>query len=124
MDPWVEPIPDRIVAKELQIPSLFMRSDTWRDTPNDGRLRGLAERSPSISYWMGIEGADHNDFVITPILSPVASLLGLKGPIPADRVIPIIDDYLTAFFDRYLFGVGGAVLDEPPPPEVTLEVIP
>ncbi len=124
LDPWVEPIPDRIVAKELQIPSLFMRSDEWRDIPNDGRLRGLAERSPSISYWVGIEGAGHNDFVMTPILSPVASMLGLKGPIPADRVIPIIDDYLTGFFDRYLFGVGGAVLDEPPPPEVTLEVIP
>lgn len=124
LDPWVEPIPDRIVAKELQIPSLFMRSDGWRGTPNDGRLRGLAERSPSISYWIGIEGADHNDFVITPVFSPVASLLGLKGPIPAHRVIPIIDDYLVGFFDRYLFEMGGAVLDEPPPPEVSLEVIP
>ena len=124
LDPWVEPIPNRTVARELQVPSLFIRSDEWRTRPNDGRLRGLAERSPSISYWIGIEGTAHSDFVMTPIFSPVGSVIGLKGPIPADRIIPILDEYLVAFFQRYLFGVGGAALDDPPPAEVTLEVIP
>ncbi len=124
LDPWVEPIPNRIVARELQVPSLFMRSDEWRVLPNDGRLRGLAERSPSVSYWVGIEGTAHNDFVLTPAFSPVGSLIGLKGPIPAERIFPIIDEYLVAFFQRYLFGVGGAALDDPPPSEVSIEVIP
>ena len=124
LDPWVNPIPDRVVALELSQPSLFMRSDGWRGTPNDGRLRGLAERSPFESYWVGIDGAGHNDFVLTPAFSPVAARLGLKGPIPADRVIPIVDTYLTAFFQRHLMGTGGAALDDTAPAEVSLEFLP
>jgi hypothetical protein len=123
-DAWVTAIPDRVVARELSQPSLFMRSDGWRGTPNDGRLRGLAERSPDVSYWMDLVGAGHNDFVLTPLFSPVADRIGLKGPIPAERVVPIIDTYLTAFFQRYLLGVGGTALDEGPPPEVTLDFLP
>lgn len=123
-DAWVEPIPDRIVAEELSQPSLFFRSETWIDTPNDRRLRGLAERSEQESYWMGITGAAHNDFVMTPLFSPVADRLGLKGPIPPSRIIPIIDRYLVAFFDRYLYEIGGAVLDGEPPPEVSVELLP
>ncbi|MDH4115783.1 MAG: dienelactone hydrolase family protein [Acidimicrobiia bacterium] len=124
LDAWVNPIPDRVVAREFQVPSLFMRSDEWVDTPNDRRLRGLAERSPSLSYWIAIEGAGHNDFVMTPLFSPIAHRLGLKGPISSDRVIPIVDEYLVGFFERYLLGVGGSGLDQPPPPEVEFEVIP
>jgi predicted dienelactone hydrolase len=123
-DAWVNPIPDRIVARELSQPSLFMRSDGWRGTPNDGRLRGLAERSPFESYWIGIDGAGHNDFLLTPIFSPIAARLGLKGPIADDRVIPIVDTYLTAFFQRHLLGSGGSALDEPTPAEVSLEFLP
>ena len=124
MDAWVNPIPDRVVAREFSQPSLFMRSDGWRGTPNDGRLRGLAERSPFESYWIGIEGAGHNDFVLAPLFSPVADRLGLKGPIPSERVVPIIDTYLTAFFQRHLLGTGGSALDEATPPEVSLEFLP
>jgi predicted dienelactone hydrolase len=124
LDPWVEPVPDRSVAKEVQMPSMFIRSDGWRGTPNDMRLRGLAERSPSLDYWIGLEGAGHNDFVVTPLFSPIADQLGLKGPIESDRVITIVHNYLVAFFDRYLLGVGGATLDQPPPPEVEFEVVP
>ncbi|MDH3250024.1 MAG: dienelactone hydrolase family protein [Acidimicrobiia bacterium] len=122
LDAWVEPIPDRFVARELQIPSMFIRSDEWRERPNDRRLRGMSERSPAVSYWIGLEGAGHFDFALPPSFSPFADTLGLKGPIPSDRVITILDDYLNAFFDRHLLGVGGALLDEPPPPELAIEV--
>lgn len=121
LDAWVEPIPDRFVARELQMPSMFIRSDEWRQRPNDRRLRGMSERSPAVSYWISLLGSGHYDFTLLPMLSPYADRLGLKGSIPADRVVTIIDDYLNGFFDRYLIGVGGAVLDESPPPEVEVE---
>lgn len=124
MDAWVEPIPERILAKDLEVPSLYMRSDGWRGTPNDGRLRGIAERSRLGSYWMGIEGANHNDFVLTPAFSPVASRLGLKGPIPSASILGIIDRYLVGFFDHYLMELGDHALTGPPPEEVIFEVIP
>jgi predicted dienelactone hydrolase len=123
MDAWVEPIPDRVIAIPAVRPMLFMRSDGWRGTPNDGRLRGLAERSENVTYWVGIEGAGHNDFVVTPLFSPIAGRLGLKGPIPAGRVIPIIDRFLVGFFDRTLLGTGAAAIQQNPFDEVTLEII-
>lgn len=124
MDAWVEPIPDRVLAGELQIPSMFLRSEEWQSRPNDRRLRGLAERSPSASWWIGIDGTAHSDFVITPLLTPLAARLNLKGPIPADQIIPIIDGYLVAFFDRYVLGVGGARLQAAPPDAVDVELLP
>jgi hypothetical protein len=56
LDAWVEPISRRELAREVPVPSMYLRSDGWRGTPNDGLLRGLAERSPASSYWLGIEG--------------------------------------------------------------------
>lgn len=123
MDAWVEPVPDRVIAIEVDKPMLFMRSDGWRGTPNDGRLRGLAERSVGNTYWIGIEGAGHNDFVLTPLFSPVAARLGLKGPIPAARMLPIVDRYLVGFFDHTLLGAGTAAIDQNPFNEVSLEVL-
>lgn len=122
-DPWVEPLPDEVIRDSATRPSLFMRSDVWRDTENDAVLRGIAGRSESVTYWVGIDGAGHNDFVVTPLLSPVASQLGLKGPIPAGRILPIIDNYLLGFFDVYLLGTGSAALDSVTFEEVSLEVI-
>jgi hypothetical protein len=123
MDAWVEPVPDRVIATPVTKPMLFMRSDGWRGTPNDGRLRGLAERSEDVTYWIGIDGADHNDFVVTPLLSPVADRLGLRGRIPAGRIIAITDRFLVGFFDRTLLGTGAAAIEQNPFDEVTLEVI-
>ena len=123
MDAWVEPVPDRVIATPAVRPMLFMRSDGWRGTPNDGRLRGMAERSENVTYWIGIEGAAHSDFVVTPLFSPLATRLGLTGSIPTGRIIPIIDRFLVGFFDRTLLGTGAAAIEQNPFDEVTLEVI-
>jgi dienelactone hydrolase len=123
MDPWVGPIPDKIISISATRPALHMRSDEWRGNENDAILRGIAERSQEVTYWIGIEGAHHNDFVITPLFSPFGAQLGLKGPIPAGRVIPIIDRYLLGFFDVFLLGTGSAAIDTASFQEVSLEVI-
>lgn len=123
LDPWVSPIPDRTLALSATRPALYIRSDGWRDTENDAVLRGLAERSEAVTYWVGVEGAGHNDFVITPLLSPVGHRLGLKGPIPAGRIVPIIDRYLLGFFDVSLRDTGPAAVETPSYPEVSLEVV-
>ena len=72
---------------------------------------------------MGVEGASHNDFVIAPLISPFSTRLGFTGPIPAGRVIPIIDRYLVGFFDVYLLETGSAALDTASFEEVSVEVI-
>jgi hypothetical protein len=123
MDPWVEPLTEEDLRLDMTKPALYMRSEGWVDTPNDALLRGIAARGASVTYWLGVEGAEHSDFVMTPLLSPVASQLGLKGPIPAGRIIPIIDNYLAGFFDVFLLGTGSAALDSVTFPEVSVTVI-
>jgi dienelactone hydrolase len=121
-DAWVLPIPADAVALGLGVPALFQRSDGWRGTENDRLLRQLAESAP-IAWWQGIVGAGHNDFVVTPLFSPFAGVVGLKGPIPADRVVPLVSDQLVAFMERSLGDGPGAALDRDWGPDLEAEVI-
>jgi acetyl esterase/lipase len=123
LDPWVEPMPDRALAISATRPSLYMRSDDWRGTDNDAILRGIAERSTSTTYWIGVDGAAETDFLSMPLLSPIGARLGWKGPIPAGRIIPIVDRYQLGFFEVYLLGTGSAAIDTASFDEVSLEVI-
>lgn len=123
LDAWVEPIQDDVLRLRATQPALFARSDDWRGNLNDSILRGIAGRSDAVTYWLGIEGASHNDFVLTPLLSPVGGLLGWKGPISAGRIVPILDNYILGFFDVYLLGTGPAALDDVSFEEVSVEVI-
>ncbi|MBW3666183.1 MAG: dienelactone hydrolase family protein [Actinobacteria bacterium] len=123
MDPWVEPFSVRTLRISATRPALFMRSDGWRGTPNDSLLRGIAGRSEAVTYWLGIEGAGHNDFTVAPFFSPFGYQMGLKGPIPTGRLTPIVDNYLVGFFDVFLLGTGTAPLDSVDFPEVALEVV-
>ena len=70
-----------------------------------------------------MEGTEETDLVGMPLLSPLGARFGWKGPIPAGRIIPIIDRYLVGFFDVYLLGTGSAALDSSAFEEVSLEVI-
>ncbi len=123
LDAWVEPVSDRNLAETMIIPSMFLRSDGWQDTPNDARLRGLVERSTAPVVWGGMDTAGHNDFVITPLFSPVADRLGLKGPIDSDVIVPLLHEYLDSFFDQALMDGGGAVFRRRPPADVTIELL-
>ena len=49
-----------------------------------------------------ITGTAHLDFCDLPLLSPLAPLIGLKGPISGSRVTEILNSYLVAFFDQTL----------------------
>ncbi|REK20808.1 MAG: hypothetical protein DWQ40_04980 [Actinobacteria bacterium] len=123
MDAWVEPLPDRTLALSAVKPAMFLRSAEWQETQNDAILRGIAERSEATAYWIGIDGTGHNDFLMIPLFSPLADEMGLKGPIPAGRILPIVHQYLLGFFDVFLLGTGPASIETVRFDEVALEVI-
>ena len=123
MDAWVEPLDEDDLRQTMTVPSLHMRSDEWRSRSNEALLRGIAARGDNTTYFVDVIGAGHNDFVLTPLISPLASSLGMKGPIPAGRVIPIIDNYLLGFFDVFLLETGSAALDSVSFPEVEVAVV-
>ncbi len=110
-DAWVEPVPDAVIAAGLTQPTLFMRSEQWTGDANDARLIALTGASSGPTYRLSIKGSRHYDFVMIPLFSPLAPWLGLKGPIPADRILPLVDDFMLAFFDAHLKGASPAALD-------------
>lgn len=122
MDPWVTPL----TAEDLQLtmtkPALYMRSEEWLGSEDDALVSGIAARGEAITYRVGIEGAATNDFVMVPLLTPLADQLGWKGSIPAGRVMTIVDNYLLGFFDVFLLGTGPAQLDSVDFEEVEVSV--
>lgn len=122
MDPWAEVLTERDLQLDMARPALYMRSEEWVGTTDDALLAGIAARGESVTYTIGIEGAATTDFVMIPLVSPLASQFGMRGEIPAGRVVPIIDNYLLGFFDVFLLGTGAAQLDSVTFEEVDVSV--
>jgi hypothetical protein len=103
-----------------------MRLEGWPQSEIDEHqttMRGVFESLPGDGYFVRLPGMFHLDMTDLPFLSPLASRLGLSGPIGAERAHRIIDAYSVAFFDRYLKGVPAVLLDQPAEeyPEVLFE---
>ncbi len=114
MDLWVEPVSDQVVADGLSQPYLLMHSADWVNlndpSPNflrDGALIA-ASSGPVIEF--RIEGTQHHDFTSLPLLTPLAGTIGLKGPIPGDSGLKLINYYSAAFFDQFLKGIDNGNL--------------
>lgn len=123
-DAWVEPVADAVIQGGLKQPFLFMRSAPWTINPNDARLTQLIEHSTGPRYRIGIAGAGHYDYTMLSLFSPLAAQIGLKGPIPAARVIPLINDFMLAFFDAHLKGAPVTAISDVAAryPEATLDM--
>lgn len=122
-DPWVEPVPGEVIADGLNRPFLFFRSEEWTDYDNDAALRDFFEAGEAPGYWMSVDGSNHKDFVISTYVSPIASWIGLKGPIDGEQMADIVEAYLSGFFDRFLKDSASGILLGPPErfPEVRFE---
>ena len=123
MDAWLEPVPAAVIAQGPAQPFLFMRSQVWATAKNDALLDTLYGAARSDAYRLTIRGTKHYDFTMLPLLTPLAPVLGLKGPIDGQRGMAIITDYLLAFFDHSLKGQARPLLDGPAAtyPEVSFE---
>jgi Platelet-activating factor acetylhydrolase, isoform II len=67
----------------------------------------------------GFEHLDFGDFTFWPNVTPLHDALWLGSVEPA-RAVELTRAYLVAFFDKYVKGTGGELLDAPTNPEVTL----
>jgi hypothetical protein len=106
MDLWVEPVSVSTVTDGLWQPFLLMHSAAWAnlDEPSENfiLLGDLISSSSGDVIEIRIEGTEHHDFSALPLLTPLASTIGLKGPIEGDRGLALINYYSVAFFDQYL----------------------
>ncbi|MEJ2758677.1 MAG: hypothetical protein P8046_09380 [Anaerolineales bacterium] len=120
MDLWIEPVSAAVVSGGLDQPFLLMHSAAWAEEEahrrNFLRVGELIDASAGDVTELKIAGSTHYDFTSTPLLTPLASKIGLKGPIPGDRVLALINTYTVAFFDQTLKGKDtGLLLPESAP---------
>jgi len=114
MDLWVEPVSSSVVSSGLSQPFLLMHSAAWSDTKEPNRnfsqIGELVEASSGEVTEFIIADTMHHDFTSLPLLTPLAGNIGLRGSIPAERVLNLINDYTLAFFNQYLLGIDQGLL--------------
>jgi hypothetical protein len=121
-------MPDDVVRAGLQQPTMFITRDAdtmrlerreaggWAEADIHETLstmRAVYERLPGDGYYVQVPGMFHLDMTDAPLLTPLASRLGLSGPIGGARAHDIINAYSLAFFDRHLKDRQAALLDGP-----------
>jgi predicted dienelactone hydrolase len=112
LDGWIEPVDDAIISAGLDVPLLFLRAPEWLGPGNQTRGSTLYANSGN-AHMVTIPGTTHFDYTDIPLLSPLASALGLAGDRDARDVLAIINDYTRTFFDWHLKGMraGWEALD-------------
>ncbi len=113
MDAYLPPVSTDVYTNGLRQPFLSMFSERWPTAENNRLFDRLFHAPGGAAYDAIIAGTAHYDFSDIPSLTPIAPLLGLKGPLSAERVTRIIDAYSLAFFDRYLKQLPTPLLDGP-----------
>jgi predicted dienelactone hydrolase len=119
------PMPADVVKSGLRQPSMWILSDadTWRlqhwsaldISEHQTTMRAVFETSPGDDYFVQVPKMFHLNLTDVPDLidPPFGRILGLFGPIDAQRVHRIINAYTLAFFDRQLKGMPATLLDGP-----------
>jgi len=115
MDPFMRPVSFDILESGVPQPSFFMFSETWSSDLNNRLFAPFYANSTDTYGAVYIEGTSHYDYSDTPLMSPLAAQIGLKGPIKAKRVMVILNDYLVSFFDASLNGKPATLFDNPSP---------
>lgn len=132
------PVPTDVVEAGLQQPTMWITRDAanmrleraraggWSEEEIDAHqtsMRAAFASLPGDGYFVQVPGTFHINFCDLALLSPLASTVGLAGPLDARRAHRIINAYSLAFFDRHVKGLPALLLDGPADqyPEVRLE---
>ncbi|MBG0816656.1 hypothetical protein [Planomonospora sp. ID82291] len=125
-----------VVRDGLDRPSMWitrdaatMRREGWSPeevAQHQNSMRAVFAKRPADGYLVRVPGMFHADFTDVSSWSPLLSLLGLTGSVPAERGHAILNAYSLAFFDRHLRNRPAPLLDGPARdyPEVLLETRP
>jgi hypothetical protein len=122
------PMPTDVVGAGLRQPSLWLTRDAasmrlerqraggWPDAEIEAHQRTMRAAYDGLAgagYFLQLPGAFHGNFTDAPNWTPLAPMLGLTGPIGAQRAHAIVNAYSLAFFDRHLLGRPAKLLEGP-----------
>ena len=110
LDAWVEPIDTIDINKGLQIPAIYLRSETWEEGPNNIHLYDLISRSNQSRLYQ-IEGTTHSDFTMAYMFSSLTGLIGITGSLDSNYLLLMQKDIMNSFFDEHLKGILDPSID-------------
>ena len=105
MDPFMRPVSAEVIRSGVSKPSFFMFSELWaedQESRNNILFHEFRANAIDNKGVIEISNTKHFDFSDVPLLSPIASHLGLKGSLKGKRVIKIVNSYLLDFFEMTL----------------------
>lgn len=113
-DGWYEPLPQTVLSGPLRQPFMFMQSETkiWK-MDNLERLDMLYQGVRAPAFHLKLAGVLHYDFGDYPLLTPLNGLLPERGTLDGERTLQVMDEYLLAFFGRYLKNQPSPLLNGP-----------
>ncbi|MFN8411856.1 MAG: dienelactone hydrolase family protein [Anaerolineales bacterium] len=115
LDPFVRPVAENVIEQGIKQPAFFIFSEQWssdRTARNSQLFFNLYEHSEQPKGAIWISGTKHFDLSDIPLLSPIAPMLGIKGPLSGKRVTEIVDSYILAFFELSLKEKPSRFFDE------------
>jgi len=123
MDAWMVPYDHSLPQTGLKMPFFFFQSEKWPNGPNASLTPALYDNSRSPVWRLTIAGSKHFDFSDVSLLTPLGSVLGIKGPIDGPRALKMVNAYTVAFFDQTLRGQASQLLAGAAPayPEIKFE---
>lgn len=113
LDAFMRPVSLAVLQQGTRQPFFYLFSELWPFERNTELFNTYLAHSNPESHIVTLLGADHYDFSDLPALTPLASQMGLKGPINGPRVQRIIQEYVVAYFNQALKGQPSPLLDGP-----------
>ncbi|MGI8838984.1 MAG: alpha/beta hydrolase family protein [Pyrinomonadaceae bacterium] len=86
-----------LIERPMERPFMFMQSE---DAGNINRL--FFERAKNDAYYVVVKGTRHFNYSDFSLFSPDYRKVGILGSIDGARMEGIMNDYVLAFFDKYL----------------------
>jgi pimeloyl-ACP methyl ester carboxylesterase len=122
------PMTTDVVKAGLRQPSMWITRDAasmrlerqraggWSEAEIEAHqvsMRAVYADLSGAGYFVRVPGMFHSNFTDIPRWTPMASVLGLAGPIGRQRAHDIVNAYSLAFFERHLGSRPTELLDGP-----------
>ena len=119
-------MPSDVVTAGLHQPSMWITRDAdsmrlerqrtggWTEADieaHQSSMRAVYEGLPGAGYFVRVPGMFHANFTDIASWTPLATQLGLSGPIDEHRAHDIVNAYSLAFFDHHLLGRPARILE-------------
>ena len=114
LDAWINPIPDSVITRGVNVPLLFMGRPNWdnSDYPtNYDKLKDLMKNSKNEKYHLKISETLHIDYTDIPLMSPIIKHVMDVGSLKPSISLPLINKLVHGFLEKHLMGRGGETLD-------------